>query len=110
MVSVKKVWRRSHYRTMPSGKRVHISGKWVKKPRNVKIGPVKKGTLTKYGYKMNDPAASRHRALKKAIKNNGRNVVMKKVNVLYVWNKNRNKKIAKIAASDKAWIRKNYSL
>lgn len=78
--------------------------------RLASIGPVKKGTLSKYGYSLHGSAKSRHRAIRKGIKAVGRNTVMRKINNLSVWFKNTNKGYAAIAKRDKNWIRKNFPL
>ena len=66
------------------------------------------GILTSQGYAVHSSAKTRHGALNRAIKKSGRNSVMRALNNLYVWNKNYHKSIAKIATSDKNWLRKNY--
>jgi hypothetical protein len=64
------------------------------------------GTLTSLGYSMYDSQKKRHKALKKALKIYGYGLLMKKINLLYIYNKNKNPKIASIAQSDKLWLMK----
>lgn len=119
--------RKSYTRSSPYGGKKRISvrrtvvpyscisdmGLSGKGPRTIggklaSIGPVRKGTLRKYGYSLSKPSNLRHRALRKAIKARGRNTIMRKVNAIYVWFKNTNKRYSSIAARDKNWIRENY--
>lgn len=58
------------------------------KGKSLKI-KMKHGELTKYGYSLNNPSdRSRHMALNKAIKRNGKLKVLKKVNLLATFRKN----------------------
>ena len=103
------VWRKGHTRTLKNGETIRIKGKIVKSSsKKVKIGPVMKGTLTQYGYSMSLPATERRIALKKAIKNIGSTPVLRKVNLISIWNKNKNPKLAAKAKADVKWIQKNY--
>ena len=52
------------------------------------------GSLTKYGYHANKSAVVRRAALKKAAEANGYNEVVKRLNVLYIYNKNRHPELA----------------
>jgi len=62
------------------------------------------GSLTKFGYHANKSVAVRHAALKKAAKANGYNEVIKRLNVLYIYNKNRNPKLAEKFKLDMTWV------
>ena len=62
------------------------------------------GSLTKFGYHANKSDAVRHAALKKAAKANGYNEVIKRLNVLYIYNKNRNPKLAEKFKLDMTWV------
>lgn len=66
------------------------------------------GSLTKYGYHLYKPLSSRRRAIKKAIKEYGALSVFRKINALYVFNKNYNLIYAKNANVDKKYIRDNF--
>jgi hypothetical protein len=117
--------RKSYVRSSPTGKMISVKRTIVpcscisdrglpgKGPRTIKgklasIGPVRKGVLKKYGYSIDASAKTRHGAIRRAIKAYGRNSVMKKINSIYVWFKNSNKRISAIAQRDKNWIKKNY--
>jgi len=76
------------------------------KSRKVIKTPLKKGALTKHGYSTKSPAKTRHTALRKAVKASTAGTVIKRLNVLQVYNKNRSPKVAKIARSDMAFVRK----
>ena len=72
---------------------------------------LKKGLLGKHGYKHVKTLSKykRHRALESAIKEFGPLSVMRKVNVLYVFNK-KNPTLRKIFKEDKEWIYKHYKV
>lgn len=70
----------------------------------VKIGKLKQGELTKFGYRLNLSAPQRHEALKKSIYAEGYGLTMKRINALYVLNKNNPSKV-KILTEDKNYIR-----
>ena len=76
--------------------------------RKSPIGPLRKGELKQFGYAAHNSVASRHRSLAKAIKKYGDLSVFRKINVLYVFNKNRNPTLASKFNSDKNWIHKTY--
>jgi hypothetical protein len=67
------------------------------------------GTLTGLGYSMSKSKYSRHRALNKALKLYGYAMLMRKLNILYTFNKKRNPKIAAIAEEDKKWLMKKHN-
>jgi hypothetical protein len=75
---------------------------------NVRIKITSPGSLTKYGYRMNKSAESRRRALRKAVRAYGYSKTMSKVNLLYIYNKNKNKSIARKASADKKWLIRTY--
>jgi len=67
---------------------------------------LKKGALTKHGYSTKSPAKVRQTALRKAVKASSPGTVIKRLNIIQVYNKNRSPKVAKIARSDMAFVRK----
>jgi hypothetical protein len=73
-----------------------------------KIPKLRKGELKQFGYSSANSVASRHRALAKAIREYSDLSVYRKINVLYIFNKNKNPTLAKKFNSDKAWIKKTY--
>ena len=66
------------------------------------------GELIKHGYRMRASEASRHRALAKAVREDGGLTVFHRLNLLEVWNKNDNPDLARIARADKEWVKKTY--
>ncbi len=73
-----------------------------KSPVRIKLKAV--GSLTRFGYHADKSDAVRHAALKKAIKANGRTEVIRRLNVLYIYNKNRNPKLALKFKLDMTWV------
>lgn len=78
----------------------------------VKIGPIRKGELAKYGYFSVDTLRVNERRsfLKKAISELGSLSVWKKLNVVYVYNKNKNPELAEKFLADRDWIKATYGL
>lgn len=64
------------------------------------------GSLTKFGYAANKAAATRRAALLKAAKANGFSEVVRRLNVLYVWNKNKHPALAAKYKQDMHWLQK----
>lgn len=62
-------------------------------------------SLSKYGYSLSKTSNKRRIALLKALHKFGYSSVMKKVNALYVFNKNLHPITAKKASSDKKWLK-----
>ena len=82
-----------------------------KSKSRVRIYIRKPGAMKAVGYGMRNSAASRHAAIRKAIKKYGYASTMGKISVLYIYNKNKHPSLARIAKSDvnylKAWKKKN---
>jgi len=70
------------------------------------IAVLKPGMLTSYGYHIDLPMKERHAALKKAYKAYGYSKLIKRLNILVVYNKYKNPKIADIAHKDMEYIQK----
>lgn len=66
---------------------------------------LEKGTLTKFGYSMKNSQQSRHKSLKKAIKSVKPLSIYRKLNALYVLNKNRHPNNAKVFKDDAQWLK-----
>ncbi len=76
-------------------------------PRKIKVLPkLKKGSLTSLGYGIREGVNSRHAALKTALKKYGYSSLIKKLNVLVVYNKTSHPDIAKIAHNDRMYVAK----
>ena len=74
------------------------------------IGPLRKGELSKYGYKAKAPEAERHAALTKAAKELGGLSVYRKVDALAKLMGRTEPEYAKIFRDDRAWVRKTFSM
>jgi hypothetical protein len=76
-----------------------------------RIGPLKKGRLSKFGYvHVNElTEAQRHAAIKKAVQKFGALSVWKMINVLYIYNKShpKNRHIFKM---DRDWIKSTFGI
>ena len=72
------------------------------------IGKMKTGTLTDHGYHSTETVTKRHAALKRAMKQYGPIVVMRKLNAVCILNKNTNPKVSKIFCEDKNWTKQFY--
>ena len=65
------------------------------------------GSLEQYGYSLHEKPATRRIALTKALKHFSYAEIMKKVNLLYVYNKRVRPHLAEIASADKEWLKSN---
>lgn len=105
-LSRKRTRKLSRKRTRKLSRKVSRKVSRRKSKSKIRIPVSHSGTLTSLGYYMHDTQKKRHKALKKALKIYGYSLLMKKINLLYVYNKNKNPKIANIAQSDKKWLMK----
>ena len=69
---------------------------------------LEKGTLTKFGYSMKNTEQSRHKSLKKAIKSIKPLSIYRRLNALYVLNKNKHPDNAKIFKDDAEWLKTKF--
>ena len=74
----------------------------------VRIKLRKTHALTRFGYSMNDNAMERRKALTRAVKKYGYLPVMRRVNVLYIYNKNLHPRLAAKMTADKIWLKNKY--
>lgn len=74
------------------------------------IGKLNKGTLGAFGYSnvMTLNLDQRRRALKKAVKKLGRTIVVKKLNAVYILNRNKDPKRSNRFRIDKEWVMNNF--
>jgi hypothetical protein len=113
-----EILRKSFVRYSKSGKRTLIKGECITKqgkPMRITgkaIGPLRKGELSQYGYVEINSLSKKERqtALAKAVKKFGSLSVWKKVNALYVLNKNTNPLLSEKYNIDRNWIRTTYGL
>uniref|UniRef100_A0A6C0D1W0 Uncharacterized protein n=1 Tax=viral metagenome TaxID=1070528 RepID=A0A6C0D1W0_9ZZZZ len=66
---------------------------------------LEKGSLSKFGYSMKKSKSERHRSLKKAIQKVKPLSIYRKLNALYVLNKNKHPENAKIFKNDAEWLK-----
>jgi len=66
---------------------------------------LKKGSLSHFGYSTKISKSKRHKSLKKAIKSIKPLSIYRKLNALYVLNKNRNPITAKLFKDDAEWLK-----
>ena len=88
-----------------------LPGKYSdRNPGEKGIGPLNKGGLSKYGYVnvKNMKSEERHNALKKAVKDIPPLTLWRKLNAIYVYNKNTNKTTAQKFKADRNWIHRMY--
>lgn len=69
---------------------------------------LKKSLLDKYGYKASKKSDDRQRSLSNAVIVFGPDVLMKKLDSLYVKNKELNPDVASIYKTDKEWVKEKY--
>lgn len=111
-----EILRKAYVRYSKSGTRKLVTGACITKrgssTSGIKIGPIRSGELSKYGYEGVKTMTRKERraGLTKAITNLGGLSVWKKLNVLYVYNKNKNPALASIFNTDKRWIKNTYGL
>jgi len=112
-----KVYRRSYTRRSPSGKKIRIAASCVKSPAKYKKSPrrspvkspvrikVRKGTLSKYGYKTIYSTRERREALELAVEHEGWLPIFRKLNIIAVFNKNKNPELSELLIRDRNWVR-----
>lgn len=78
--------------------------------RKNRIGTLKKGLLTKFGYQNVTQLSleQRHEALQKAIRAYGPLSVFRKLNAVYVYNRKTNPSHSKIFKTDALWVRQQF--
>ena len=112
-----EVLRKAYVRFSKSGKRALVKGACISKKGlsvvgSPKIGPIRKGELSRFGY-FNVASLTRderRQALAKAVAVFGSLSIWKKINVLYVYNKYTNPGLSAKFNEDKNWIKKTYGL
>lgn len=74
----------------------------------VRIPVRKENFLTRFGYGAYKSESVRHSALTKAVKAYGASSVVKKLNVLVIYNKNNQPQLSKLFAEDRDWVSRNW--
>jgi len=75
------------------------------KTKGRRLFVLERGTLSQYGYSTGKSEAERRRSLKKAVGVSKPLSVYRKLNALYVLNKNKNPVLAKLYRSDADWVK-----
>mgnify|MGYP000701639980 CR=1 FL=1 len=70
-------------------------------------GKLEEGELTKHGYHLDKSLIARHRALNKSVKEDGYVTVIRRLNLLRIFNK-KNKDKYDLITSDMEYLRKKY--
>jgi hypothetical protein len=89
-------------------KRNLFKTRWQIEHQSVGIGPLKKGELGKFGYSSFKPAPQRHTSLAKASRSLGSLSVFRKLNALYVYNKNRAPLASRKFKQDRDYVKKTF--
>jgi hypothetical protein len=97
--------KRRHKKTRKHTRKQKIKTKRREKRKSRKLFVLKKGHLTKYGYHADLSESVRHEALKKALGEYTPLSLFRKLNAVYVLNKNRDKKRAAIFKADANWVK-----
>lgn len=90
---------------MAKTRREGKSRAYTQKSKTRKLFVLKKGELTKHGYHADLSENKRHEALKKARSEYTPLSLFRKLNAVYVLNKNRDKKRAAIFKADAKWVK-----
>ena len=85
-----------------------MASEWQVEHQEFGIGPLKKGDLTQYGYSSDKPMEARHKAVAKAVKKYGSTPVFRKLNALYVYNKNRDPIRSEKFKKDRDYVKKSF--
>ena len=72
------------------------------------IGKLKQGDLTKHGYKLDKTELARHRAIHKAVKEYGKNSVIRKLNALSILMRNTQPNNSKKLRKDMEYVQKTF--
>ena len=85
-----------------------VSSRMTKKKKTIINVKLKKGELTKYGYKnvKSLSKTKRRKALNKAVKKYGHGKVIRKLSILRTYNKNKNPKLSKKFRNNMVYVQK----
>jgi len=83
---------------------VRSSKRKVSGKRKVLIPVLHKGTLSKHGWSSKKPVAERRKALKSAMKKMTPGTLVKKLNLLSIYNKNKNPELSKLCKQDMIFV------
>lgn len=85
-----------------------MASDWQVEHQEFGIGPLKKGDLSRYGYSSSKKVEERHASLDKATKKYGPTTVFRKLNALYVYNKNRDPIRSNKFKKDRDYVKKSF--
>lgn len=71
---------------------------------------LKSNALVRYGYRVSNPRDKRWKALDKAVKKENATKIYRRLNLIYVWQKNKNPEIARRAKVDAWHIGRTYGV
>jgi hypothetical protein len=108
-----RIRRSSFTRRSKSGKNTHVASRCI---RNMgapgkgiqRIGTLKKGLLSKHGYKTQLEISERHVALKKAVAEYGALSVLRKLNAVAVYTRRTAPAVSTIFKDDMKWVRASF--
>jgi hypothetical protein len=80
---------------------------WQVEHQSYGIGPLKKNELGRYGYSSFETEKKRDESLRKASRAYGSLSVFRKLNALYVYNKNTNPRASRVFLKDRDYVRKS---
>lgn len=108
-----QIRRASFTRRSKSGKRTRVASRCI---RNMgapgkgvqRIGTLKKGLLSKHGYKVKLGMSQRHTALKKAVAEYGALSVLRKLNAVAVYTHRTAPAASAIFKADMKWVRASF--
>lgn len=84
------------------------ASRWQVEHQQFGIGPLKKGELSAFGYSSDKTEAERDKSLDKAVKKYGSTSVFRKLNALYVYNKNRDPVRSNLFMKDRNYVKKTH--
>jgi hypothetical protein len=85
-----------------------MASEWQVEHQEFGIGPLKKGDLSQYGYASDKPMEARHKAVAKAVKKYGPTPVFRKLNAIYVYNKNSDTVRSEKFKKDRDYVKKSF--
>ena len=85
-----------------------MASEWQVEHQEFGIGPLKKGDLSQYGYASDKPMEARHKAVAKAVKKYGPTPVFRKLNAIYVYNKNSDTVRSEKFKKDRDYVKKTF--
>lgn len=84
------------------------ASRWQVEHQQFGIGPLVKGDLSQFGYSSVKSETERDKSIDKAVKRYGSTSVFRKLNALYVYNKNRDPVRSNIFMKDRNYVKKTH--